>query len=208
MKKAFFITYLLFSLHLNGLDFVEIYGRDEGNVEQRQPIYRIRAPTDWRMTNQTLKSVADTKKPIGEWVISEGEESLTITIHNFPLSSLEARIPPAWQINRWKKQFDLLEEEGFHITPLAYGGFSGLALEATGMQKGKKVSLLAWAMQLGDEHFRNLSYSNIKPSKKTQMLSDYTIKAIGPTFLIEKHKSSLEACAKSFEHIEEIPEAL
>lgn len=202
MKKAFLLPFLLFSLSLNGIDFVEILGRDGGVLLERQPIYRIRAPTDWQRSN-IKESVADTKKPIAEWVISEDGEIITITIHNFP-----DRIPPAWQVNRWKKQFDLLEEEDFHISRVAYGGFSGLALEAVGLQKGKKVSLLGWTMQLAAEHIRNLSYSDIKPSKKKQMLSDYTIKAIGSPLLVEKYKSSLEAFAKSFELIEEVPEAL
>jgi hypothetical protein len=187
----------------------EINGRDEGNPQLREPIYRLKAPTGWIRTDPPIdESISDSKKPLCEFCVEEGVEKIRITIHNFPTESLEERIPPLAQIVRWKRQFDYLNPTDVSISPQSYAGFLGQLFMASGEQKGQTVTVMGWSMQLGQEHYRHLSAleSSDKMRKQRQMRADYTIKVVGPAGLVKKHHTELVAFANSFELIEEIPQ--
>ncbi len=184
-----------------------ICGRDSGNL-QRAPLYRAKVPITWiRQDPSLLESNEDTTKPICKFKIHESSQVITVTIHNFPSDHIQQRIPPLAQIHRWKKQFDSLEPGTIIVTPQAYSGFVGLVLEGTGLLKGKRTSILAWAMQLAPEHYQNLLI--LSPHEKNdavqQKLADFSIKAAGPADLMQRHKQSMLTFARSFELIEELP---
>lgn len=176
----------------------EICGRDDGISLNREPIYRIAAPYDWeRLDPSSTESTSDTTTPLCEFLIIEGADQIRIAIHNFPSDSFEGRIPPQAQIMRWQNQFDPIDSASLTITPQSFSGYSGMLIEASGLQKGKPLTLMAWALQLAPEHYRSL--------KDKQMRSDVTIKASGPKFLMRKYREVIFAFARSFELIEEIP---
>lgn len=195
----------------------EIAGRDDGKESNgeytRSIIYRGQLPLHWRRCNPSRsESIGDTTKPLCEFIIEdEGAEEVHITIHNFPTTKLEERIPPEAQIARWKRQFTELDLTTLAVIPQSYGGFAGLLFEGSGIQKEKHTTVIAWAMQLAPEHYSTLSfllstiYSSQKQEYFRQMRSDYTIKAVGPTALMKKHRQAILGFAHSFELIEEIP---
>ncbi len=179
-------------------------GRNAEGTLYRPLTYRAKTPSYWsRKESPTNESLVDTRKPLVEYFIQEEGLSIRITLHNFPANSLEERISPQSQINRWKKQFDPLVAETIHTSSLAKGGFSGLFFEASGLQDQIETTVLGWSMQLSAEHFRNLSHYAEEAYR--QMRADYTLKAVGPSDLIFKHKFSIIEFANSFELIEEIP---
>lgn len=183
--------------------FIEIAGRGNG-LSQRQPIYRIKAPRFWKYTHPPLSDLLlDTTLPLCEFHIEEGEQNIRITIHNFPSDKIEERVPPKAQIARWKQQFDELDPSSISIVPQAFSGFSGSFFEASGVNKSQDVTVLGWSMQIGVEHYRNL---NLYPHPiHKQMRADATIKVVGPSDLILKHRHAIIAFARSFELINEIP---
>lgn len=194
----------------------EISGRDEGKQVNgdylRFMVYRSKAPLTWqRCDPQQNASIADTTKPLCEFVIKDGTEIVRITIHNFPTIKAEERIPPGAQVARWKRQFTELDPTSVTVSPQSYGGFAGLFFEGSGMLSGEQKTVMAWSMQLAPEHYSTLSYlidtSDSLQEKEhlKQVRSDYTIKAVGPTPLMEKHRHSLIVFARSFELIDEIP---
>lgn len=196
--------------------FQEISGRDEGKQINsdylRSMVYRSKVPLAWHRSDpQQNASIADTTKPLCEFAIEEGSEIVRITIHNFPTIITEERIPPGAQVARWKRQFTELDVTTVAVTPQSYGGFAGLFFEGTGMLGGENKTVMAWAMQLAPGHYSTLSYlANTCDSVQErehlkQVRSDYTIKAVGPKTLMEKHRHSLIAFARSFELIDEIP---
>jgi hypothetical protein len=186
----------------------EITGRDEGQPNQRNSIYRVKAPSNWSRTDPAPnESIADSMKSLCEFWISDGDNKIRIVIHNFPTYTLEERIPPIAQIIRWKRQFDDLDQASVSVTPQSYGGFTGLLFTGTGHQKGQLITVMGWSMQIASEHYRHLCPQEAQAKTRIcrQMRADYTIKATGSADLIEKYRSSLTAFANSFELIEEIP---
>lgn len=136
-------------------------------------------------------SLLDTKLPIGEYTLEEG--SIRITLHNFPSRTIEDRIPPGAQIARWKKQFPFIEESS---VPQSFSGYVGFLFEAN----DNNTAVMGWIMQLGPEQYSRLSF----PDFPEELRSDVTIKAQGPTHLIQKHRQKIIAFARSFELIQEI----
>lgn len=158
-------------------------------------IYQARVPTYWqRHDPDPMENLADTTKPLCNFIIEERDERITITIHNFPSESLEMRIPAAAQVSRWQQQTKALPGQEW-IFPYAHGGFAGLGYFGPG--------IIAFSLQLAEEHYRSLS----KPPASRlhdQMRADYTIKAIGPRDLLTKHATAISDFARSFELIEEL----
>ncbi len=185
----------------------EITGRDSGSPTKRTPIYRVKVPLSWSRQNPSpLESLEDTTKALCKFKITDTDQNITIAIHNFPSENLNARIPPSAQIARWKQQFESLEPCSAVLNPQAYGGFSGIFFEGTGMLDGKRTTIFGWAMQLAPEHYQNLlSQTQNEDLHAKQQQADYTIKAVGPEKLMSKHKQTIFAFANSFELIEELP---
>lgn len=171
-----------------------IQGRDG------QAYYQVETPSSWKQSAPLSgSSLEDTTKPIAEFLIEEPEGSIRITIHNFPSSAIDQRIPPAAQISRWKSQIKGSSSE----TPVAHDGFAGFFFEANGEFEGKASSVAGWAMQLAPQHYQAIT--SLQPKGYDQMRADYTIKAVGPTPLMKKHQQTIQSFAESFRLIEEIP---
>lgn len=187
----------------------EIHGRDEGDGI-RQPIYRVKTPKGWiRHDPLTDESIFDTTKSLCEFIIFEDPESIVrISLHNFPTEDLEQRIPPQAQIARWKQQFETLYTP--NVIPQAFAGYAGLLFTGFGTIKGQEVMVMGWAMQLDERHYRSLSNpaNQEEAIRWRQMRGDFTIKAVGPKNLLEKHHEDLILFARSFELLEEIPSHL
>lgn len=189
----------------------EISGRNQTTDQPpytRPQIYRVKAPANWkRITPSPTESIADTTKALSEFQITDGEELIRITIHNFPTDTLEERIPPAAQIARWRRQFSSLDPTKASVIPQARGGFTGLQFEGTGVMNGQMMTVLGWSMQLSNEHYRSLKA--IEKSDGTddnrQMRADYTIKAAGQSQMMDKYREPIIEFARSFELIDEIP---
>jgi drug/metabolite transporter (DMT)-like permease len=164
-----------------------------------RPLYQSLLPEGWSKEDPLPDSgLADTMKPIATMQV----EDITITVHNFPSSSLEQRIPPQAQITRWEKQFTTLDEDTIAIQSVGHSGFLGLQFEASGIVKGQEVATLAWIFQLAPEHYYALDATH---PNDMQRKADWTIKAVGSKESIEKHKQSILLFAHSFELIDEIP---
>lgn len=169
----------------------EIKGR---NPEILVSTYRAQVPLSWsRIDPDPTLSLADTRLPLCRFFIEEELGKVEITIHNFPSEAIERRIPPQAQVERWRQQ--LLPSSIVEVEPCAHGGFSGLQLRAE--------TAIAWAMQLAPEHYRALQ--RLEDPLYAEMRADYTVKAIGPQDLLQKYSSQIEAFARSFELIKEIP---
>lgn len=166
----------------------------------RNPLYHVRVPSNWKEMALGDRPIPDTRLPIAAWVILDGNNEILIQIHTFPLQNIETHIPPIAQVQRWQRQFTKLDLKP-QISPVSYSGFVGLQFEAEGIQKGEPLSVLAWALQIGQIHWPALSTD----SKLLQMAADVTIKAFGPPNLIDTHKEDIERFARSFSLIEEIP---
>jgi hypothetical protein len=184
-----------------------IHGRNNASGPERPLIYRAKIPIEWVQRDPPPDgSLVDTRKPLVEYFIQDNNQSIRITLHNFPSNSVEERIPPLSQVNRWKRQFDIIFPESVIISPVANGGFSGLFFEASGTLDNIKTTILGWSMQLAAEHYRTLS--NYEGDIYLQIRSDYTLKAVGPTDLVIKHKNNIIDFFNSFELIEEIPSSI
>lgn len=186
----------------------EVLGRDEGQPDQRKPIYRAKVPSTWQRIDAAItESIADSTKANCEFLIGTEDDPIHLVVHSFPSSSLEDRIPPQAQIQRWQRQFDELDLQALQITPCAQGGFTGLCMSAEGLMKGRQTAVLAWSMQLAPLHFIALQVKEgtNDPVKTRQRQSDYTIKAFGPPKSLAAYRSEIMAFAASFEMIEEIP---
>lgn len=183
----------------------EISGRDEpqNGSTVKFPVYRAHVPSNWlREDPPQESSIWDTTKPICEFNIFDPEGKIHIAIHNFPSETLEERVPPIAQIVRWKRQLHPLKLESVCVSPQGHGGFCGLCFQGEGMMKNQPVCVLAWTMQLDPMLYQNLQGEE---TLYKQMRADYTIKATGPAALVEKHREALNAFARSFELIQEIP---
>jgi len=181
----------------------EINGRDSADERLiiRRPVYRMKVPEHWsRIVPPPESSIVDTTLPIAEFWI---ENQIHITIHNFPFQDPERRIPPRAQVARWQRQLSNLTEKEAVIEPVSYSGYVGLYFEGSTDEK----QVMAWSLQLDDEHVRSLS-RQIDASSRSyieQMQADVTIKVAGPPHLLNQHRGDIIAGAKSFELIQEIP---
>lgn len=206
MRKWMILLLLLFSCSSTGEKppWQLIQGRDDGDL-QRTEIYRVRVPSSWtRLDPDALQSIADTRLPLCTFQVDD----ITIVIHNFPYRSLEERIPPQAQISRWIRQFQPLDPLPVHQTPQSHGGFAGMYLECSGTLKGEHRGLMAWAMSLDPEHFRNLE-RHIANSEKEKVIrqirGDYTIKITGPLQQLREKREDLHQFARSFELFHPLP---
>lgn len=187
----------------NDFRWQQISGRDEGMPDQRTAVYRAIVPTNWEREDPSpARSIMDTTLPNCSFIIRDEDSRIFITVHTFPSDHIEDHIPPEAQVARWKRQFKEIDPESLSMSPRAYGGFAGLFFEASGKLKDREdpVTVLAWSMQLDAQHYQTLSLQSEK-----QKSADYTIKAVGPEGLIEKHKEEIHCFAKSFELITPIP---
>lgn len=184
----------------------DIMGR--GEEADRQSIYRIRAPERWiRRDPLPGESLNDTTKALCEFIILEETETVRISIHNFPSTKIEERVPVEAQLARWRRQFETLDVAQSRTMPQAFSGYVGLLFEGNGILKGKPTMVLGWVLQMAPEHYLMLSRSKSPEDEKlyNQMRSDVTIKAVGPKALMNKHKQDIIAFGRSFELILEIP---
>lgn len=180
----------------------ELAARNLGDSLERPLIYRAIVPEHWKRKNPDPSlSIKDTTKPIAEFLIYDGEEIIRLTLHTFPISEAHPRVSAKAQINRWKEQFDELDPLTTRFIKETHGGFSGLFLEASGLFQGKATSLFGWSMQLAPEYTRLLDKGN----KAEYKMADYTIKALGPNNLMQKHRQEIMRFAHSFELIDELP---
>lgn len=171
--------------------YAYVCGRDPTD----HPIYRVNVPTGWKRKDLShIKDKSDTKLPICEFDVDD----IRITIHSFPSYSQNDRIPPIAQVERWKKQFQSLEN--FTTTPQAYSGYAGLLFEGTGRLTDGAKHVMGWSMQLASEHYRLI--------QDPQQKADFTIKAVGSVDAMNKRRKEIITFARSFELVEEIPEQL
>jgi len=208
MKKIFLLLLLFTSCskcpnkvppfaiqEFNGREELVTYGQTV-----RRPVYRAKVPLNWTQINpKDEEALHDTKKPIVSFVL---DEALFVTVHTFPSSSLEERIAPEAQIERWKEQ---IGSQDCTVQRVSYGGFSGLFLEATKDQK----AVLAWSLQLDLDHYQTLHFlaqTLEEEEHYKQMAADYTIKVTGPIDEINKRQIELFLFAESFELIQPIPQ--
>lgn len=155
------------------------------------PIYQAEVPLSWKKIDpKAHQNLSDTTVPICSFETG----NILITVHNFPYTSLEQRVPPLAQIARWKEQFYVHNGD---VNPASHGGFGGFRLEANDPY-GKGI--IAYAMQMTPSLFRTVDNPQIK--------ADYTIKAVGPTHEIEAERDAIDAFANSFELIQPIPSPL
>ncbi|MGZ3633589.1 MAG: hypothetical protein ACXWM7_04760 [Parachlamydiaceae bacterium] len=182
--------------------------RDEGDPLQRIPLYRAKVPSHWTRKNPDLKiSILDSTQPNVEFIIAAPHlnESIYVTVHTFPTDTIEKRIPPQAQINRWKKQFIDLDPTSVKIVPRARGGFSGLSFYGEGIQHEKEHAVLAYSMEIAPTHWAILQPNERASFKQKQMAASYTIKAQGQPEALRSNQNEIFMFANSFELIEEIP---
>lgn len=158
-------------------------------------VYRALVPINW-IRKEPTGDLQDTRKAICEFNVLDNEEEIRITLHTFPFSEKEQRIPPQAQVARWKGQLEDLDPLSFQITPVSHGGFHGLFFE--GESQGMKM--MGWSMALSPFYARRDLNSTLQ--------ADYTIKVTGSSEMINKHRKDLICFANSFECIQEFPSSL
>lgn len=131
---------------------------------------------------------------------TDNTNTIRLTIHNFPYTSLNQRVPLEAQLNRWKQQFELLDSAS--VTQQSFAGFMGFHLYAEGVIKEENTCVSAWTLQLGPEHQKSLAKNT---ERNMQIRSDVTIKAIGSKELMERKQSEIYALARSFELLDPLP---
>jgi hypothetical protein len=180
---------------------IEITGRNEHDV-----IYRVKAPVNWAYIEPT-SPVVDTTKSIIEFFITDDDQKIRITIHNFPADTIDQRTPPLAQITRWKAQFENLNQTTVSIKPQSFGGYQGYLFEGTGLLNNIPSMMIGWTLQLASEHFRALSRPLPKAmeNRHREMRGDVTIKAVGPEKLMQKYHHEITTFARSFQLIDDIP---
>lgn len=192
------------------INTVGIFGRENQSLNKEDGvIYEIDVPYDW-ICKEPIRddTILDTKKPIYEFIIEEEDEDILITIYNFPGSTLEERIPPIAQINRWKQQFTTLDENLSQVSKEVFGGFTGLKFQGVGKIKGEEKMVIGWIMQLPQEHYFSINFSEKNKNRLENLRADYTIKVTGTAELIMKHHQSIEKAVKSFRLNSEIQKVL
>jgi len=181
----------------------EFQARNEELSLVRPVIYRAFVPNSWtRKDFGANGSISDTKKPICEFIVADSADQVHLTIHTFPFNHSQARIPCQAQMMRWKNQFEELHPLLTHVYNETHGGFCGMKLEAQGVFQQKEQKMIAWSMELANEHERQLHLSARKIDN--YKLADYTIKVVGSPHLVDKHKNEIQKFAESFELIEEL----
>lgn len=181
-----------------------INSRDEGDPSAKFFLYYAKVPSDWiRKDPSPNESIYDTTIPLCEFFIVENDEKVRITVHNFPSTSIDERIPPSAQISRWKQQFQYLNPALTRIKPVSHAGYVGLFIQCQGELNHIPTKLMGWAMQLASEYYERLSFDNSFLSRQER--ADYTIKAMGPTALMDKHAEGIYLFADSFRLIDELP---
>jgi len=182
-----------------------IKGRDFTN--KRFPVYRINTPNSWiRCDPLPKESLTDTTKPLCEFVIKDPHGAIRIAIHNFATDTIDQRISPIAQVERWKRQFTTISPTDISVTPQAFSGYEGLYFRGTGDLKGANTTVLAWSLCLAPEHYRMLSHAEEDMAALyREMRADVTIKAVGRADMMELHEEDIIDFARSFELIEEIP---
>jgi hypothetical protein len=177
-------------------------GRDENIAYRhrvRRPVYQAKVPLQWRRIDPApQESLLDTTKPIVSFTL---DEHVVVTVHTFPTDSLEERIPPALQVERWQRQ---MKGGSCHIENVGHGGFTGLYFEGSNDQK----TSCCWSLQLDLDHYQTLHFlaeSVEEEEHYKQMAADYTIKVTAPSSLIEKYREEISLFANSFDLIQELP---
>jgi hypothetical protein len=183
----------------------QICGRDEiisYGQQVRRPLYQVKVPLEWiRIDPSENDSLLDTKKPLVTFII---HDQIRLVVHNFPTQSLEERILPAAQIERWASQ---LKGGSWRTERCGHDGFFGFYFE--GDVENKKVC--AWSLQLDAELYQTLHFLAATVEEEEhfrQMAADYTIKLAGPSELIEKQREQIALFVSSFHLIQEIPPKL
>jgi len=182
-------------------------GNGNGNSIIKHPVYRAKVPAHWIRKDPAFEeSIVDTTKANCEFVIQENGHTIRITFHTFPIESQGMRIPAQAQIVRWKRQFDELDPPSLHTQSEGHGGFTGLFFEGQGSVKTTLISVLGWSMQLADIYVRQLKHDagGSKNHLSYHRCADYTIKASGPTVLINKYRNEIIDFASSLELIDEL----
>lgn len=182
---------------------IQIPGRE--NAE----FYQITVPLNWVVQNHSSDAFKhDSKISLVEFTIPDDSDHIRISIHNFPNNHLNSRIPPFQQIERWKKQFSSLESQS--ILPQSFSGYVGLLFEGQGSMNQKKMSMLAWTMQLDTSLYQYLDKLQTydKTSLYKEMQADFTIKALGSTEVLQKYQKQIIEAAHSFKIKYEIPYSL
>lgn len=120
---------------------------------------------------------------------------MIVTFHTFPSDSLDKRIPPTAQIERWKKQLNGKESEITPYTRCGFGGFRIVCFEEKGM--------IGYAMQLTPPLFQAMLYphSKLEDVYFTEMRSDYTVKAVGSGKALENEAVNIDSFVKSLKWI-------
>lgn len=175
-----------------------IQGREEvlpsGKV-LRRPLLKAKVPIGWKALPSEA-SLRDTTKPNAVFAISP---DLKLAVHTFPTDDLTERIPPTWQIERWRKQE---ESEGL-VTAVHHSGYIGLKFETE--------NALAWSFQLDPELYQTLAFLGRTHEENgyfRQMRSDFTIKVVGPAEEIAKHHEEICFFADQIELFQPIPAKL
>lgn len=183
--------------HICGRDEILDYGH-----AMRRPLYQVKVPLAWKRVDPSESdSLLDTKKPIVTFII---EQNLHLVVHNFPSQSIEERIDPSAQIERWAAQ---LKGGVWRSERVGHDGFSGFYFE--GNLESNRVC--AWSLQLDAEHYQTLHFLAATVEEEEhyrQMGADYTVKVSGPAALIEKYKDEIALFVTSFQLIQEIPARL
>lgn len=143
----------------------------------KRALYQTEVPLHWQRI-EPEGDLRDTKIPIVSYQI----EDALLTLHTFPYSSFEMRIPPEAQVERWKRQFNNAGE----VTQVAHGGFGGFRHEIEG-------EMIGYAMQLSPVLFKAILDQDIR--------ADYTIKCVGPQITLEKYRDEIDDFATNFEWI-------
>ncbi|MEM1283446.1 MAG: hypothetical protein AAGG81_07820 [Chlamydiota bacterium] len=177
--------------------------------KNRTSIYQMLVPNNWTLKEPSAsESLIDTKKPIYELIIDEGEQEVRITIHNFPTNSIDERVPPEAQAARWKQQLGGDKIIDAKTIPQSFGGYSGLRFEGIGHIGGEKLMVIGWSMQLSQEHFYALSqeHEGLTNEEREQMRGDYTIKVVGSPEKVKNLQESINRFARSFRLMQPIPD--
>ncbi|GAB4227419.1 MAG: hypothetical protein Tsb0021_04300 [Chlamydiales bacterium] len=171
----------------------------KGRTPHLPAIYTVRFPSYWESLPPGFdEELSDTTLPIHRFII---DEDIIVTIHNFPLEPDSPRIPPMAQLDRWKKQFTVLNES--FNSPISQSGLVGHHLKAWGLINDQPTTVFGWAFQLAHEHYiRSTWYLN---SWMNEVRGDVTIKVTGPTKKMEKIQEELSCFAASFEFVDDLP---
>lgn len=157
------------------------------------PIYSAKIPGNWVIIMPKEDAdLKDTKIPLISFNLPDG---ILVTFHTFPGDSLENRIPPMAQIERWKNQF---KGKDFELIPLSRCGFGGYCLRIF-----DDSGMIGYAMQLTPTLFQSMLYPHFKIEELyfTEMRGDFTVKAIGKGSALEREQKIIDDFVKSLKWI-------